>query len=60
MGKYLSKFTSVEEATNYEGELIAPHVSLVNKAFVFSDTAPAGIHVKVSINKVGKLELIVI
>lgn len=60
MGKYLSKFTSVEEATSYEGELVAPHVSLVNKAFAFSGTVPAGIPVKVSINKVGKLELIVI
>ena len=58
MKKYLSKFTSVEEAISYEGELVAPHVSWVNEAFVFSGTVPTGTTVKISINEIGELEFI--
>lgn len=52
MRKYLSKFTSVEEATSYKGELIAPHVSYIEdpQYVLFSEGIQAGEVVEVSSN----------
>lgn len=36
MKKYLSQFESIADATAFEGELVAPHVSYIENELVFS------------------------
>ena len=57
MKKYLSKFDSVEEAVNYGGELVAPHVSYVENKSAFSGKLELNTPVKISLNAEGKLEI---
>ena len=60
MKKYLSKFDSVAEATAFEGELVAPHVSYVENKPAFSDNLKLDTPVKISLNAEGKLEISVV
>lgn len=60
MRKYLSKFNSVAEATAFEGELVAPHVSYVENGLAFSGNLAVDTPVKISLNAAGKLEVTVV
>jgi hypothetical protein len=60
MKKYLSKFDSVAEATAFEGELVAPHVSYVENQLAFSGNLEVDTPIKISLNAEGKLEVTVV
>ena len=60
MRKYLSKFASVEEATAFEGELVAPHISYVENGLAYSGSIEVDTPIKISLNAEGKLEVTVV